>query len=49
MPTRVSAGVVDHLCFLTFYNYDPYWQIFPNTCINDNGRSREVSETPFEI
>ena len=24
MPTRISAGVGDHPCFLTFYNYDPY-------------------------
>jgi len=23
MPTRISAGVGDHPCFLTFYNYDP--------------------------
>ena len=22
MPARISAGVGDHLCFLTFYNYD---------------------------
>ena len=22
--TRISAGVNDHPCFLTFYNYDPY-------------------------
>jgi len=21
MPTRISAGVGDHPCFLTFYNY----------------------------
>ena len=24
MPTRISAGVGDHPCFLTFYNFDPY-------------------------
>ena len=25
MPTRISAGVGDNPCFLTFfYNYDPY-------------------------
>ena len=24
MPTRISVGVGDHLCFLTFYLYDPY-------------------------
>ena len=24
IPTRISAGVGDHPCFLTFYNYDPY-------------------------
>ena len=23
MPTRISAGVCDHRCFLTFYTYDP--------------------------
>ena len=34
MPTRISAGVGDHPCFLTFYNYDPYrLLIFPYTCI----------------
>ena len=21
---RISAGIGDHLCFLTFYNFDPY-------------------------
>jgi len=25
MPTRISADVGDHLCFFTFYLYDPYW------------------------
>ena len=24
MPTRISTGVGDHPCFLTFYYYDPY-------------------------
>ena len=24
MPTRISAGVGDHPCYLTFYLYDPY-------------------------
>jgi len=24
IPTRISAGVGDHPCFLTFYYYDPY-------------------------
>ena len=24
IPTRISAGVGDHPCFLTFYTYDPY-------------------------
>ena len=23
MSTRISAGIDDHFCFLTFYNYDP--------------------------
>ena len=23
MPTRISAGVGDHPCFLAFYDYDP--------------------------
>ena len=23
--TGISAGVGYHPCFLTFYNYDPYW------------------------
>ena len=34
MPTRISADVGDHPCFLTFYNYDPYRLIlnFPYTC-----------------
>ena len=26
MPARISAGVGDHHCFLTFYNCDHYWQ-----------------------
>ena len=25
MPTKISVGVGDHPCFITFYNYDPYW------------------------
>ena len=24
LSTRISAGVDDHPCFLTFYTYDPY-------------------------
>ena len=35
MPTRISAGVGDPPCFVTFYNYDPYrlkLLIFPYSC-----------------
>jgi len=28
MPTRISAGVGDYRCFLTFYLYDPYYFLF---------------------
>ena len=54
MPTRISSGVGDHPCFLTFYNYDlwlcagqafPFWDQPQATCPTFGTQATRFSST----